>query len=221
MVDKVQNDSAVTNPAVNNDQKKSSQEKLDDAIKLADPDNTSSWLRPAAMRILKLLSADQVANMSIDSLILMVMLERGQSMENLVREQAGKIAIANKRLAALGEIRAALAEFSNDGKEPDKVVEGLNQALRDKIDAIAKREDVNINIDWSKFTNDKGQVTQGKLNSLISALDSQSQSITNLQTMEMTKLQDYSQKMNQAYELASNFLKKVNDTKSGTISNLR
>lgn len=67
----------------------------------------------------------------------------------------------------------------------------------------------------------RGDVTKGKLDGAIQQLKSQIDSASNSQQMDMLRLQSLSNKRNEAFELMTNFIKKMQDNRSSIVGNMR
>src|SRR5690606_30227459 len=99
--------------------------------------------------------------------------------------------------------------------------------IRDIVELIEKNK---LNIDLSTFgifvviVDDQSpiiKVSQGNLAKFNQTIDTMTTSVTNIQSAEYNKLQDYAQKLTQALDLASNVSKKFFDTNGGIIANIR
>jgi hypothetical protein len=160
------------------------------------------------------------SSMSIDAVISLVMLDRYSAMQDLVQEQAKRVQKMNDQLRALGMIKAALAVYGTDTSKPDDTVD-LNKP-GSSLDEMKKiTADNNLDIDWGSFEIKGTTITKGNLAKLNQTIDTLTTSATNTQSAEYNKLQDYAQKLTQALDLASNVSKKLFDTTSGIIGNIR
>jgi chaperonin cofactor prefoldin len=63
--------------------------------------------------------------------------------------------------------------------------------------------------------------TKGNVESLVQRIKSQIDSLTNTQQMDMLRLQSLNNKRNEAFDLMSNFVKKMQDSRSSILSNMR
>lgn len=167
------------------------------------------------------LTSDQIKNLPLTELLLRISNNSAAQYDTLVRAFAEKVNDATRRLKALSDIKAALAPLGTDNSKPGEAVDaGKFRQAQAEIDAICKREGISIN--WNDFDHNKdGIITKGGLQKLLTSLDGQTQSVNSYQNADMTQVQNYTQKYNQAYELGSNFMKKLFDTMSGLIANMR
>jgi hypothetical protein len=168
-------------------------------------------------------------NMSIDAMISAVMLDRYDALQSLVEQQAKRVQQMNAQLRALGMLKAALAVYGNSVSNPDKKILFDKPGTKDVnlIHIVTIIEDNNLDIDLTNefnamiYSNDGSYITQGGLAKLNQTLDTMTTSATNIQSAEYNKLQDYAQKLTQALDLASNVSKKLFDTTSGIVANIR
>jgi hypothetical protein len=63
--------------------------------------------------------------------------------------------------------------------------------------------------------------TKGKVDGFIQQLKSQIDSLSNSQQMDMLRLQSLSNKRNEAFEIMTNFVKKMQDNRSSIVGNMR
>lgn len=166
------------------------------------------------------------SKMSIDTLLAMVMLDRYNALQDLTKKQVDTVKELNNQLRAWGTLKAALAVYGNDVSKPDDPVE-LNKTPGSDYASLQKIIDDNklgINLsDYGVKKNDEGKwtTTKGNLSKLMQQIDTETTSATNIQNEQYTTLQDYSQKLTQALDLASNISKKFFDTRSGIVGNMR
>ena len=67
----------------------------------------------------------------------------------------------------------------------------------------------------------RGDVTKGQLDGFIQQVKSQIDSMSNSQQMDMLRLQSLSNKRNEAFDVMTNFIKKMQDSRSSIIGNMR
>lgn len=73
----------------------------------------------------------------------------------------------------------------------------------------------------ASITADASQPTKGQLDSFIQTVKSQIDGMSNSQQMDMLRLQSLSNKRNEAFELMTNFIKKMQDSRNSVIGNMR
>lgn len=66
-----------------------------------------------------------------------------------------------------------------------------------------------------------GQVKQDAFDTLITTINSKIDSLNSTQQMDMLRLQSITNKRNEAFDLMTNFVKKVQDSRSSIVSNMR
>lgn len=179
----------------------------------------------------KPLSAEEVKNMSIDELILRVMMDRHDTMRNLVEMQIKKVHTMNLQQRALGELKGMVAAYGSRTSSDKMDIDIGNTAgksgstISDMI-AAADKAGIKLDLHYQPKLDANARVTTyvtsaNELQKFATNIDTNIQSATNIQNSDTTRLQDYIQKMTGALELATNLLKKFSDNKSGTIANMR
>lgn len=63
--------------------------------------------------------------------------------------------------------------------------------------------------------------TKGQLENLLGQIKSQIDSASNSQQMDMLRLQSLTNKRNEAFDTMTNFIKKMQDSRSSVIGNMR
>ncbi len=71
------------------------------------------------------------------------------------------------------------------------------------------------------ITQTSGELDKGELDGFIQQMKSQVDSLSNSQQMDMLRLQSLSNKRNEAFELMTNFMKKMQDSRNSIIGNMR
>lgn len=67
----------------------------------------------------------------------------------------------------------------------------------------------------------RGDVTKGQLDGFVQQVKSQIDSMSNSQQMDMLRLQSLSNKRNEAFDVMTNFVKKMQENRSSIIGNMR
>ena len=101
-----------------------------------------------------------------------------------------------------------------------------NQLQTQLADVQKKNEQIAIlNEQLSKLRADKESTTEEakkvELEAQIQGLKSQIDSLSNSQQMDMLRLQSMSNKRNEAFDVMTNFVKKMQDSRSSIIGNMR
>lgn len=103
----------------------------------------------------------------------------------------------------------------------------LEAQLKDQIAAVqAKNEEIAaLNNQLSALNTEKAQTSDtaklAELEEQIQTIKSQIDSMSNAQQMDMLLLQSLSSKRNEAFDLMTNFVKKMQDSRSSILGNMR
>lgn len=106
----------------------------------------------------------------------------------------------------------------------------LDSQLREQINSVndrnnqvaTKNEELQaLNEKLAKFPADDNSEEKKKLENERNTLKSQIDSLSNSQQMDMLRLQSLSNKRNEAFDLMTEFIKKMNDSRSSIIGNMR
>lgn len=103
----------------------------------------------------------------------------------------------------------------------------LENQLKDQIAAVQQKNEqiASLNEQLSKLNADLAATTdtakKGELETQIQTLKSQIDSLSNTQQMDMLRLQSLSNKRNEAFDVMTNFIKKMQDSRSSIIGNMR
>jgi hypothetical protein len=122
-------------------------------------------------------------------------------------------------------------EDATDGNEDASAKASLNALIKNLQDnemmdaggnlVISRDSSGNVTSKIDFFYNNLGSCTHGELNSLQTKIKGMIDAQSNSQQMDMLRLQSLSNKRNEAYDLMSNFVKKMQDGRSSIIANMR
>ena len=140
--------------------------------------------------------------MDLGALILLLQSQRINELDKTIADQMKKIAAVNEKLKMLNEMLALCRKCSKDKIPPTKELKDLCKKYGIGMPSGDKYTDT----DWLTLTLD--------IQSHIDSLNSQSQ-------LDMIRLQGLINKRNQAFEMASSFLKKDQQTRDSIIGNFR
>ncbi|WP_429371120.1 hypothetical protein [Paenibacillus sp. DS2015] len=156
------------------------------------------------------LSQLNIQSMDIETALMAVQSERTRLLEDQLRSQIAAVEDRNSQINklndALSQLNKASAILPADAKADTK----LNLS-NETIQAI---QNAGIAIPTTDIS--KAELDTMSMN-LKSMIDSQS----NSQQMDMLRLQSLSNKRNEAFEVMTNFLKKMQDSRSSIIGNMR
>lgn len=188
-------------------------------------------------------SISNIQSMDIETLMMMVQNQRANQLESQLKAQVEAVAKKNDQIAKLNTALSALngiqANFPGDAKQTDKA--------KDKCDGFrkndfAKEKEVNNLLkdagvrpfdgqDWAgkgRLPDNStyqggigGDATKGQIDAAIQQIKGMIDSSSNTQQMDMLRLQSLSNKRNEAFDLMTNFVKKMQDSRSSILGNMR
>lgn len=187
------------------------------------------------------INLQDIQGLDLETAMMAVQTNRANLLENELKMQIAAVDAKNKQIAALNAAMSALnsvkALFGGDAKATTTVINALDAAKipHSKFGAEEQARANNALKD-AGFTNGldalgtsqygsgcfvHGDTTMGKVEAGISALKSQIDSLSNSQQMDMLRLQSLSNKRNEAFDIMTNFIKKMQDNRSSIIGNMR
>ena len=152
-----------------------------------------------------------VSSVDIETAIIAVQGERAKLMEQQLRDQIKSVQDRNDQLTKLNDAQSKLSEVQADLQADAQTNQGIND---DQKEILKKAmEEVGLN---TKLPENKGEI-----DALRSQLKSQIDAQSNSQQMDMLRLQSLSNKRNEAFDVMTNFVKKMQDSRSSIIGNMR
>jgi outer membrane murein-binding lipoprotein Lpp len=194
--------------------------------------------------------AIDVRGMDLESALMAIQSNRANLLETQLKDQISSVQAKNDQISrlnqALGALNKAVAAcFPGDAKADtriDKSSEFSKNSYAYEREVNSALIEAGVNPDFGTNTSDgggvtntvdangnavrlpgglRGDVTKGKLDGFIQQLKSQIDSLSNSQQMDMLRLQSLSNKRNEAFEIMTNFIKKMQDNRSSIVGNMR
>ncbi len=189
---------------------------------------------PSGAQPLTSLSADAL---DIETLLLSVQSDRARLLDTQLAQQIDLIKDRNAKVDKLNNLLTSLTDLSKlygstDGTaklEDQKGWKDLSDAqkaeAKEKLDAALKATGLTMadlaGAQGAIDTNNMGKITLGQVTVAVEKTRGMIDSLNNTQQMETLRMQSLSNKRNEAYDLMTNFIKKMQDNRSGIISNMR
>lgn len=148
----------------------------------------------------------QISNMDLESALLAVQQQRASLLENQLKNQIDSVQQRNNEIAQLNS-------------SLNKLTELRYQLKNGKVTLPADLTQTLTTMGFSVPAS--GIVTQGEIDGLIFNVKSKIDSVGNMQQMDMLRLQSMSNKRNEAFDVMTNFIKKMQDSRSQIIGNMR
>ncbi|WP_249730376.1 hypothetical protein [Paenibacillus sp. J2TS4] len=165
-----------------------------------------------------------MSSMDLETALKMVQEQRVQIMENTLEQQIKAIQSRNEEIANLNDLLYQLnrlnAYFARDAKASTPVPDAANPLVEEINQSI-----VNLGLnhqhasEWTPFINKK--IVKSDVENAIDRVKGMVDSSSNSQQMDMLRLQSMSNKRNEAFDVMTNFIKKMQDSRSSIIGNMR
>lgn len=149
-----------------------------------------------------------VSGADLETAIMAVQGERANQMEQQLRDQIKAVQDRNDQLTKLNDAQSKLSDVQAD-------LQAAAQTVNDDQKEVLRKamEEVGLN---SKLPENKDE-----LDALRSQLKSQIDAQSNSQQMDMLRLQSLSNKRNEAFDVMTDFIKKMQDSRNSIIGNMR
>ena len=155
------------------------------------------------------ISGINLQSIDLETALQAVQSQRASLLEDQLKTQLNDVSARNNRISELNEALGNMRGLS--GSLGDDANAKINEEDKDKYESIASK----YGIDTSTITN-KGELDKA-IENVKSLIDGES----NSQQMDMLRLQSLSNKRNEAFDLMTNFVKKMQENRSSIISNMR
>lgn len=185
--------------------------------------------------------AAPVQSMDIETLLLQVQMQRSRLLDTQLTSQIQEVKNRNDQAAllntAMAAINTVLAQYPKDGDNKAKI-DGWNDDMVKKyempLNQALQAAGIN-NYTWESQTGQlpngqkmitgtavfTGSRTLGDIKGMQQFIQSKLDTLNSSQQLDMMQLQSLSNKRNEAYDVMTNFIKKMQDGRSSIISNMR
>ncbi|TCB71333.1 filamentous hemagglutinin N-terminal domain-containing protein [Acinetobacter sp. ANC 4216] len=166
------------------------------------------------------ISPINLSGMDLESALMAVQSQRANLLESQLRDQMAGVQARNEQIGklntTLNSLQALLAIFSTTQKSIQLTagsnIDKLFQKL--KVDAQSAGVDIGSLL--------KGNIlNKADIEALQAGIKGQIDSASNSQQMDMLRLQSLTNKRNEAFDVMTNFIKKMQDSRSSIIGNMR
>lgn len=147
----------------------------------------------------------QIQSMDIETALLMVQSNRANLLETQLRDQINEVTKRNELLAELNKLINSLVSE----KHQSKVSYTLDQTTTDSLK------------EYGILSESKQSYSLHEIDTMITTLKARVDNASNSQQMDMLRLQSLSNKRNEAFDIMTNFVKKMQDSRSSIIGNMR
>lgn len=158
--------------------------------------------------------ASSVSGLDIETALMAVQSHRASLLEGQLSTQLADVQKRNTEISKLNHaVSMARTLSSNAGTDSTTVITTKTPGYQEFYDAAIEAGISNSDVSQLRSV---GLLTTA-IENYKSMIDSQS----NSQQMDMLRLQSLSNKRNEAFEIMTNFMKKMQDNRSAVISNMR
>ncbi|GIP19680.1 hypothetical protein J40TS1_53220 [Paenibacillus montaniterrae] len=147
----------------------------------------------------------QLQGLDLETALLMVQQQRTSLLDQQLSSQINDVTARNQTIA-----------------EYNTLIGKLYQAKNQSSASIALDKDTNDSLLKHGFvTKTNSSYSSQEIDSIISSLRSKIDATSNSQQMDMLRLQSLTNKRNEAFDVMTNFIKKMQDSRSSIIGNMR
>ncbi len=186
------------------------------------------------------IGAIDIKGMDLETAMMAVQSNRANLLEAQLKDQIAQVQEKNEQISKLNDAMGLLSKLQSNIPAKAEAGEKLTNYL--KADDCALEKQINTALEQAgiapfKPANDgqggrtqtgdwlpggiSGHATKGELEGVIQELKSKIDSASNSQQMDMLRLQSLSNKRNEAFDLMTNFIKKMQDNRSSIVGNMR
>lgn len=189
------------------------------------------------------LSPINISGMDLETAIMLVQTRRANLLEEQLASQINEVKSRNDKISSLNNALTALNAYKNCFKSPDKatstekstsdaVTISFEQKANDALQAAGSPslgfqgtgQVKQPNGSYAIQTGEGiigGGTTVGQLDTAINSIKSQIDAANNSNQMDMLRLQSLTNKRNEAFDIMTNFIKKMQDSRSSILGNMR
>jgi hypothetical protein len=145
-------------------------------------------------------------SMDIETALMMVQRQRTSLLDAQLKSQIESVQDRNSQISSLNELlNASYMSLTTPVNGSYRLEDHINKNLLEK----------------GVISSIKNSYSMAEINSIITSLRVKIDSMNNSQQMDMLRLQSMSNKRNEAFDVMTNFIKKMQDSRSFIIGNMR
>lgn len=167
--------------------------------------------RLAGTSVVNPLAGINVQGMDLETAMMAVQADRANLLEQQLKDQVASVQARNDQIAKLNTLLAALQGLlaSLDGAEKSsRTLASFSDAQKAQVKSLTDAVGVTL------------QATD-KVSDLVTQLKGRLDELSSSQQMDMLRLQSLSNKRNEAFDVMTNFIKKMQDSRSSIVGNMR
>ncbi len=157
-----------------------------------------------------------ISSMDLETALMAVQQERTQLLEQQLKDQIASVQARNDQIAKLNEVLNSAygitGKFGSDAKADTPIPNDADTQQRiSALNAAAASAGVTV----------PALANKEQLDGFIQQVKSMIDGMSNSQQMDMLRLQSLTNKRNEAFDVMTNFIKKMQDSRSSIIGNMR
>ena len=158
-----------------------------------------------------------LSGMDIETALLAVQSQRTQLLDSQLADQIKGVQGRNDSIAKLNSALGSVSTLQGKVDGTDAKSKVPDNAENKKLIDDTKKALTDAGLDPSKFD----LTTKGGLDAAVTSIKGTVDTQANSQQMDMLRLQSLSNKRNEAFDVMTNFVKKMQDSRSSIIGNMR
>ncbi|WP_263768590.1 hypothetical protein [Propionivibrio soli] len=171
-------------------------------------------------------SAAQLQNMDLETAMMMIQSDRASNLEVQLKDQLKGVADRNKEIANLNKLLTDLRSRRPSGNDTDKWndlggTKAEGQALYARIKEAGLTMPTGGDVVDESGGNGIYDAKQKTFDVWAEEIKGKIDALSSSQQMDMLRLQSLSNKRNEAFEIMTNFVKKMSDNRASIVGNMR
>ncbi|HYC37689.1 MAG TPA: hypothetical protein VEC19_14780 [Usitatibacter sp.] len=172
------------------------------------------------------ITVGEIKGLDLETAMMAVQSTRANLLEGQLKTQLDGIQDRNKEIQNLNELIGKLKSLRPGGTDPQKWG-NLGANTQEGRDLLARLEKAGVNIPRSgdDAVNEPGtgiyDARQSTFDKWAEELKGKIDSLNSSQQMDMLRMQSLTNKRNEAFDLMTNFIKKMADSRSSVLGNMR
>lgn len=174
-------------------------------------------------------TAANIQGMDLETAMMAVQSNRANLLETQLKDQISSVQAKNDQVAslnaALSQVNVLVARFDASATATTTLDSksggaGVKASERTALGDVLKATGFKLSVDTS-VASSLYKVPKSEWDGLVASLKGSIDSLSNTQQMDMLRLQSMSNKRNEAFDVMSNFIKKMQDSRSSILGNMR
>ncbi|WP_199707313.1 hypothetical protein [Teichococcus wenyumeiae] len=161
-------------------------------------------------------------NMDLETALMTVQSERVRLLDSQLQAQIEGVQARNDAVAhangELGQLNAVASKFGSDASAHTSIALETKVSVGDRESTVGE---ILKGLSRGEDILKDGRVEKGEIDAAIVSTKGHIHSLSNSQQMDMLRLQSLSNKRNEAFDVMTNFVKKMQESRASIIGNMR